>query len=88
MRASVWYEALRKGGRDDVANQYRTPSLPFLYGPVRRETSAGLRVVAEPVRDVFVEAQARTYRVSDEGTPALTHADKPEYTLVVRYGIR
>ncbi|MEK6651137.1 MAG: hypothetical protein AABY75_09175 [Bacteroidota bacterium] len=88
VRASVWYEALRKGGRADVVNQYQVPSLPFLYGPVRRETSAGFRVVVEPVRDVFVEGQARTTRVSDEGVPALTHADKPEYMLVVRYGLR
>ncbi|MCU0454075.1 MAG: capsule assembly Wzi family protein [Bacteroidetes bacterium] len=88
VRASAWYDALRKGGRKDVYYQYNTPSQPFLYGPVRRETSFGMRVLYEPVRDLFVEASARSYRVTDEGVPAASHSDKPEYSLSVRYGLR
>jgi hypothetical protein len=88
VRASAWIESLRKGGRADVSYQYDTPTLRFLYGPVRRERSLGLRVVYEPVRDLFLEGVARTVRVTDEGVPAAAHADKPEYTLSVRYGLR
>ncbi len=88
VRASAWYESLRKGGRADVSYQYTTPSLPFLYGPVRRESSIGLRVVFEPVRDLFLEGIARTFRVTDEAIPAASHTDRPEYTLSVRYGLR
>ena len=88
VKASVWFEQLRKGGRADVSAQYTLPSLPFLYGPRHRETSAGIRVVAEPVRDVFVEGLARTYRVSDETIAALSHGHKPEFVFAVRYGLR
>lgn len=88
VRASLSYEALRKGGRTDVFYQYTTPSQPFLYGPVRRETSIGARVVYEPVRDLFIEASARSSRVTDEGVPTASHADKPEYSLSFRYGLR
>jgi hypothetical protein len=88
VRASAWYEALRKGGRTDVSFQYTTPSQPFLYGPVRRETSFGARVVYEPVRDLFLEASARSWRVADEGVPTASHADKPEFSLSFRYGLR
>jgi hypothetical protein len=88
VRASAWYEALRKGGRADVSYQYTTPSLPFLYGLVRRETSAGVRIVYEPVRDLFIEGSARTVRVTDEGVPSASHADKPEFSLSFRYGLR
>jgi hypothetical protein len=88
VRASVWYEQLRKGGRTDIVAQYRVPSMPFLYGPLHREISAGIRVSVEPARDLFFEAQARTYRVSDEATPALGHADRPEFVLTMRYGLR
>ncbi len=88
VRASAWVERWRKGGRDDVIRQYQTPSLPFLYAPLRREHTVGLRVVFEPVRDLFFEGVARTYRVADEGVPAASHADKPVFTLSVRYGLR
>jgi hypothetical protein len=88
VKASAWYEALRKGGKKDVYYQYIVPSQPFLYGPVRRESSMGVRVIYEPVRDLFIEASARSFRVTDEGVPSATHGDKPELSLSVRYGLR
>jgi hypothetical protein len=84
----VWYEQLQKGGRADVSAQYRIPSLPFLYGPRHRETTAGIRIVAEPVRDVFVEAIARTFTVGDEANATISHGHKPEFVVAIRYGLR
>ncbi|OGU67832.1 MAG: hypothetical protein A3H45_11730 [Ignavibacteria bacterium RIFCSPLOWO2_02_FULL_55_14] len=87
VRLSAWYEAVRKGGGADVALQYQLPSLPFLYGPVRTEHSIGIAAVYQPVRDVFLDVRARTFRTANEATPALEHGEKPEITVGLRYGL-
>ncbi len=87
IRASAWYESVRKGGLTDVTFQYSIPSLPFLYGPVRKEASIGFAVRYQLVRDLFIDGRVRSVTISDEASPASDRSSEIEYFLQLQYGV-
>ncbi|MEX0602956.1 MAG: capsule assembly Wzi family protein, partial [Bacteroidota bacterium] len=82
-----WWESYRKGGLEDVAFQYRTPSLPFLYGPVRKDRSIGGFAQWQFARDAFLDVRAGSRTVTDEALPQAGKSDIFEFTVALRYGI-
>ena len=79
-------EVYRKGGLTDIAYQYRTPSQPFLYGPLHEERSFGAYAQYQFVRDGFLDARVRSRTISDEAL-RIDKEKKLEWSVSVRYGI-
>lgn len=86
LKISGFYEHYRKGGFKDVAFQYRVPSQPFLYGPLREERSFGVSATYQFVRDGFFVGRFRSRKITDEAIPSLNRS-LPEVSLSVSYGV-
>jgi hypothetical protein len=79
-------EVYRKGGLTDIAYKYRTPSQPFLYGPLHEERSFGAYAQYQLVRDGLLDARVRSRTISDEAL-RIDKEKKLEWSVSVRYGI-
>ena len=79
-------ERYRKGGLTDIAYQYRLPSQPFLYSPVREERSFGLYGQYQLAREGFLDLRARSKKLSDEAL-GISDEKKFEWSVGLRYGI-
>ncbi len=87
IKVAAFFERYRKGGRKDVAYQYRLPSTEFLHGPLRKETSLGAYAEVQLLRDLFVNGGVRSVDLTDEAFPGQSSSGKLEYSLNIRYGV-
>ncbi|MBP6673536.1 MAG: hypothetical protein KA247_10325, partial [Bacteroidetes bacterium] len=55
LETGLFFESLRKGGKDSTARQYRNPTPTFLYGPMTKKQTFGLIGTYEPGRDLFID---------------------------------
>lgn len=87
LRLEASLERYRKGGLKDVALQYQTPSQPFLYGPVHRETAFGFSGRYQIARDAFIFGNLRLIDRTDEANPGLNDKGRTEFRVGVEYGV-
>ena len=87
LKAQISYERYRKGGRTDILNQYSSPAEDFLYGPVRKHEYVGLGVRYEPLRDLFIDANARQVNIWNEANPSSNISKQYEFLLSFSYGL-
>ncbi len=55
LETGLFFESLRKGGKDSTGRQYRNPTPTFLYGPMTKKQTFGLVGTYEPGRDLFID---------------------------------
>ncbi len=55
LEAGLFFESLRKGGKDSTMKQYKTPTPEFLYGPLTQKQTFGIIGSYEPARDVIID---------------------------------
>ena len=90
LSAGLTVQRIRKGGLKDIAYAYEfMESEPFLYSPLRNETSLGISVQYEWLHDLWGSFEYRYSDISDEDaarTPGYLLGRKSEAGVVVWWG--
>ncbi|MFZ4619017.1 MAG: capsule assembly Wzi family protein [Bacteroidota bacterium] len=55
LETGIFFESLRKGGKDSTVMQYRLPTPEFLYGPLTKKQTFGIIGSYEPERDLVID---------------------------------
>ncbi|NMB83191.1 MAG: hypothetical protein GYA14_15380 [Ignavibacteria bacterium] len=85
-----WGEMIRRGGFDDVANQYTDPGEPFLYGLRRNETNLGLEITYEYIHDLSGRISYQYSDITDEDalrTPEFMMGRQHSFSVGFYYGL-
>lgn len=87
LEAGIFFESLRKGGKDSTALEYRLPTPTFLYGPLTKQQTFGIVGSWEPTRDVIVDFRVLRSSNTTEQTPtSFSFVNNPnDYSLLPEY---
>ncbi len=87
----MWGEQLRKGGLKGIEYAYAIPDTEeFLYGPVRKETNAGLEVTYSYMHDIRAKLQLEYRSGSDEDgsrLPAYRNQNRVYFSFGISCGL-
>ncbi|NUN69948.1 MAG: hypothetical protein HUU02_09590 [Bacteroidetes bacterium] len=85
LETGLFFESLRKGGKDSTKFQYMLPTPTFLYGPLTKQQTYGLTAVYEPLRDLIVDIQVLQSRFTTQVTTAsFSYVKNPNEYMVVK----
>jgi len=86
---SCYYERYRKGGDLSIGDQYSQDQgrKSFLFGPLHKEETFGLRLKYQPFRDFFIRTFLQWRTITDENDPTLNRSRQPEIFLSAGLGI-
>jgi hypothetical protein len=89
LRLTAYSEIFRKGGIMSLKDQYSEDEgdKPFLFGPLHLERSAGMSAKYQPLRDLFINVNARVRKIEDEADPAQNRSHQFELTMGISLGI-
>lgn len=89
LRLTAFGEIFRKGGILSLQDQYAADggNKPFLFGPLHIERTAGMSAKYQPLRDLFLNLNARIRKIEDEADPAQNRPHQFELTMGISLGI-
>ena len=89
LRLTAYSEIFRKGGIMSLKDQYSEDEgdKPFLFGPLHLERSTGMSAKYQPLRDLFINVNARIRNIEDEADPAQNRSHQFEFTMGISLGI-
>lgn len=89
---SLTYNRFRKGGLKDISEAYGGDEPEdFLYGPLRRENSIGLKVMYNPVYEVFLNVKYEYSDIDDQDplrTPPFRLGSNHSFSISLSYGFK
>ncbi len=70
LEIGLFFESLRKGGKDSTIHQYRLPTPTILYSPQTKQQTIGFVGTYEPIRDLLVDFKILQSRFTTQVTPS------------------
>ena len=68
LEIGLFFESLRKGGKDSTVMQYRLPSPTILYSPLTKQQTFGFVGTYEPTRDLIIDMNILLSRFTTQVT--------------------